>query len=133
MRTYFADTWYYRALFNPRDEHHERVAQWTKGKRYRTVTTEFVLTEVGDEFCRSPLRRVYEELVAQLCSQPTVRIVPASHDLYDAAIQHFGQRPDKDWGMTDCTSFVVMGQEGLHEALTADHHFEQAGFTALLK
>jgi predicted nucleic acid-binding protein len=42
-------------------------------------------------------------------------------------------RPDKDWSLTDCTSFVVMENENIKEALTADRHFEQAGFTALLK
>jgi hypothetical protein len=42
-------------------------------------------------------------------------------------------RPDKDWSLTDCISFVVMEDENIKEALTADHHFEQAGFVALLK
>jgi predicted nucleic acid-binding protein len=29
-------------------------------------------------------------------------------------------------------SFAVMQQQGLAEALTADHHFEQVGFMVLL-
>jgi predicted nucleic acid-binding protein len=45
----------------------------------------------------------------------------------------FEQRPDKEWSLTDCLSFVVMHDEGITRALTADHHFEQACFTALLK
>ena len=45
----------------------------------------------------------------------------------------YRSRNDKAWSLTDCISFVVMEQEGLTEALTGDHHFEQAGFTALLK
>ena len=35
--------------------------------------------------------------------------------------------------LTDCISFVLMSEEGIAEALTGDHHFEQAGFTALLR
>ncbi len=42
-------------------------------------------------------------------------------------------RPDKDWSLTDCISFVVMEEHGITDALTGDHHFEQAGFRALLK
>jgi predicted nucleic acid-binding protein len=44
----------------------------------------------------------------------------------------YEERPDKRWTLTDCTSFVVMEEENLAEALTGDRHFQQAGFTALL-
>lgn len=36
---------------------------------------------------------------------------------------------DKDFSFTDCTSFVVMRELKLREALTTDHHFAQMGFT----
>jgi len=45
----------------------------------------------------------------------------------------YQRRPDKNWSLTDCISFVVMQDHGITEALTGDHHFEQAGFVALLK
>jgi hypothetical protein len=48
-------------------------------------------------------------------------------------VQLYAQRPDKEWSLTDCISFVVMTQEGIFDALTGDRHFEQAGFVALLK
>jgi predicted nucleic acid-binding protein len=44
----------------------------------------------------------------------------------------FESRSDKEWGLTDYTSFVIMRQLGLSGALTADRHFPQAGFRALL-
>ena len=38
-----------------------------------------------------------------------------------------------EYVLTDCISFVVMAEHGITDALTGDHHFEQAGFRALLK
>jgi uncharacterized protein len=45
----------------------------------------------------------------------------------------FAGRPDKEWSLTDCVSFVVMEAQGIREALTTDEHFIQAGFRALLR
>ncbi len=42
-------------------------------------------------------------------------------------------RPDKHWSLTDCISFVVMQDRGITTAFTADRHFAQAGFRALLR
>jgi hypothetical protein len=59
--------------------------------------------------------------------------VPPESNAFDAGVALFAQRPDKHWSLTDCISFIVMRREGLTDALTGDHHFEQAGFNALLK
>jgi uncharacterized protein len=48
------------------------------------------------------------------------------------AVALFAQHHDKDWSLCDCTSFVLMRERGITHALAADHHFDQAGFTALL-
>src|SRR5947199_324028 len=54
-------------------------------------------------------------------------------DLPADGIQLYSQRPDKEWSLTDCVSFVAMQRREITDALTKDHHFEQAGFVALLK
>jgi predicted nucleic acid-binding protein len=64
---------------------------------------------------------------------PFVRIIPPSDEQYARGFDLYRRRPDKEWSLTDCISFVVMAEEGLTEALTGDKHFEQAGFAALLK
>jgi len=48
------------------------------------------------------------------------------------AFELFRYRPDKEWGLVDCVSFIVMKDYELTEALTMDVHFKQAGFRALL-
>ena len=55
-------------------------------------------------------------------------MVLASHELFTAGVELYCQRPDKDWSLTDCISFVVMKHGQITEALATDHHFEQAGF-----
>jgi len=47
-------------------------------------------------------------------------------------VRLFESRPDKDWSLTDCLSFMVMAERQLPKALTSDRHFVQAGFEALL-
>jgi predicted nucleic acid-binding protein len=78
-------------------------------------------------------RQAVITLVHRLALRPDVQIVSASHDLFAAAWDLYTRRPDKEWSLTDCTSFVVMQRHGLTDALTGDHHFEQAGFTVLFK
>jgi uncharacterized protein len=53
--------------------------------------------------------------------------------LFSAGLELFRSRRDKEWSLTDCMSFVVMRERGITDALTNDHHFEQAGFRILLK
>ena len=61
------------------------------------------------------------------------RVLPASAGLYSAGLNLFRRRRDKYWQLTDCISFSAMKEHRLREALTGDLHFEQAGFTALLR
>ena len=52
--------------------------------------------------------------------------------LWEGGWELYRNRPDKAWSLTDCISFLVMQQGGLTDALTADEHFRQAGFRAVL-
>jgi len=72
------------------------------------------------------------QVIATLQASSLVEIIPASSRLFTAALELYRSRGDKDWGLTDCASFVVMSERGLSEALTTDDHFRQAGFRALL-
>jgi predicted nucleic acid-binding protein len=83
--------------------------------------------------CRVPL----PEIPPRLDSNESAAIHESrwcrkSGEYSTAAIRLFATRSDKDWSLTDCLSFVVMERKGIREALTADNHFEQAGFHAIL-
>ncbi|PIU67131.1 MAG: VapC toxin family PIN domain ribonuclease [Armatimonadetes bacterium CG07_land_8_20_14_0_80_59_28] len=99
------------------------------------VTTNFVITEVVGLFT-SRLRVPRQTTIAfidQLKNTSYIEIVHISPLLDDQAWELLKSRPDKDWSLVDCASFVVMRQRGITEALTTDHHCEQAGFARLLR
>jgi predicted nucleic acid-binding protein len=96
------------------------------------VTTEFVLLEVADALSSPPLRAKVVTFMDGLRPRAVLDIVPAISELFAAGWALFCQRPDKEWSLTDCTSFSVMAQRRITEAFTSDHHFEQAGFRKLM-
>ena len=131
----FLDTAYVNALINTRDQWHEAAVQWERKlatDRRQLITTEFVLVEIADGLARVRFRLQAAQLIAALQASTLVEIVPASSDLFTTALELYRNRPDKDWGLTDCASFVAMRERALSEALTTDEHFRQAGFRALL-
>lgn len=132
MRATFADTHYYLALLNPRDTDHARAVAVSVALGGLVVTTEYVLIEVADALASPQDRPRFLALVAALENDTNVEITPADSDLYRRGIDLYRRRSDKAWSLTDCISFVVMGDLGISDALTADHHFRQAGFTTLL-
>jgi uncharacterized protein len=133
MTARFADAYYYLAMVNPRDQSHERVKALAGTMTGPVVTTAWVLTEVGDALASPPLRPVFHGLMNALWADEETEILPANDALFRRGVALFARRPDKSWSLTDCISFVVMTDRGLTEALTGDHHFEQAGFRALLR
>ena len=110
-----------------------QAADASRDLELRPVTTEWVLAEFGDAYCHPKDRADFVALYRSLVNHPRVRIIPADTHLFQRGVDLFERRPDKDWPLTDCLSFVVMRDEGISQALTGDKHFEQAGFTALLK
>lgn len=133
MKTVFADTFYYLAVLNPDDAAHERAVRLSEVIEGPVVTTAWVLTEVADALAAPTQRPGFMSLLTTLRDDPEVTIVPPHEELFEAGIDLYLRRPDKEWSLTDCISFVVMQERGIIEALTGDHHFEQAGFRPLLK
>jgi predicted nucleic acid-binding protein len=132
MKTVFADTFFFLAILNRADPTHERAVALSRQIRSVRVTTDWVITELADGLAKIEQRERFMDLYRHIQLSPAIRVVPASRALLEEGISLYGARPDKDWSLTDCISFVVMRDEGIIHALTGDHHFEQAGFKALL-
>ena len=138
MNEVFVDTSGWASFFVRTEPHHakaiELMTQWQQ-QNGRVVTTNYILSELAALFT-SPLRvprSTILDCIQTIRSRPWVEVVHIDPSLDEAAWKLFGDRLDKEWSLVDCASFVVMQQHGLTDALTADHHFEQAGFVRLLK
>jgi len=89
--------------------------------------------EVADALAKSECRSRARMFVLHLRQAAACEIIAASRELFDRALELYHQHADKEWTLTDCSSVLVMHERGLTDVLTADRHFEQAGFTVLLK
>ena len=133
MKRYFADTAYFLALLNHGDDLHPAATTITTKGGFKIVTTAWVITELADAYSSVSHRPGFLGFYQFLISDPRTEMIVASAELFNKGMALYATRLDKAWSLTDCTSFVVMKEYGITEALTGDHHFEQAGFVALLK
>jgi hypothetical protein len=132
----FLDTSYALALSASTDQYHGRalrLADELEAAKARLVTTRAVLLEIGNALARQRYRTAAISLLRALETDPGVRVLPLTEDLYARALALYCSRPDKEWGLIDCASFVVMSERGLTKAVTADEHLQQCGFRALLR
>jgi predicted nucleic acid-binding protein len=60
-------------------------------------------------------------------------VVEQSRATFDCGLARYKSHADKQYSLVDCVSFELMMRDGIAEALTDDHHFEQAGFIARLR
>lgn len=127
----FMDTHALLAWLNPKDSAHAQVKEYMTGYEGRLVTTEWVLMEVADALARSGTRHLVIEFLNTVRADANYDIVAYEEQVYRDGYSLFASRHDKDWSLTDCISFAVMKHRNLSEALTADHHFTQAGFIAV--
>jgi len=135
-RKVFVDTSAWIALINSSDAlaaQAKQIMVRLNQQQIILVTTEFVLLEVADALCKTNLRQKTYAYINGIKQVPDIiQVIPLEQSLLERGWAIYYQYSDKDWGLTDCISFVVMKQEGITEAFTSDKHFEQAGFTKLI-
>lgn len=133
MSSVFADTSFFIALWIVNDAHHSEAVRLLRETRDKLVTTQWVLAEAGNYLGGSSFRNRFPVFVRTLQANPNVSILPADERSFEAGLQLYSERPDKAWSFIDCISIATMRAQGLQDALTTDHHFEQAGYRALLR
>ncbi len=136
MNELFLDTSFSIGLVSPRDQINKKAVDWSKKiekLKIPMVTTQAVLLEIGNALSKIAFRQVGIGLLTNLENDPDTTIISLTDEIYNKAFELFRSRPDKEWGLVDCISFVVMRERNIEAALTADEHYIQAGFRALLR
>ena len=136
MDRVFADTGYWIALLNPRDDLHQKASVTSRDyTSNHIVTSEMVLTEFLNSFSDygPRLRQAAARAVVSLRDTSEIVIVPQTSQLFEKALKRYRDMADKSWSLTDCASFLIMEEERIASALTHDRHFAQAGFQTLLR
>lgn len=132
----FADSFSWIALVNTRDNYHKHVVELMTElfeKQTKLVTTNYVLLETINALSKSAHRKAVIELIRRIEISDNVAIIKISENIYQSAWKNYIRATDKEWGITDCTSFEIMKMFKITTAFTNDHHFEQAGFNILLR
>ncbi len=138
MADMFVDTSGWATLFDPQEAYHATAALLYRAGRQQGqtfVTTNYVISELVS-LLTSPFRVPRVKIIPYvdgLRTSPHIEIVYIDAQLDEQAWQLLKARRDKDWSLVDCSSFALMEQRGIAQALTTDHHFEQAGFIRLPK
>jgi len=135
MRKIFADSFYWIALINPKDQWRPNVLDVSRNLiDVAIVTTDEILTETLNYFAESGkfLRQTAVKNVQAILLDQNVEIISCSHERFLDAIELYESRLDKGYSLTDCVSMLTMKNLNLREILTHDNHFEQEGFTVLL-
>lgn len=112
---------------------HERALRWADAIHEPILTSDYVLVEIANNASAPIIRRRLHVFLEHLRGSSQIEVMPASPALMEAGIAFHKARSDKEWSLTDCISFIVMQERGITRALAHDHHFEQAGFDALLR
>lgn len=132
----FLDTSYAIAISVIDDQHNLKaleLAQKIEAEKIPLITTQAILLEIGNSLSKKSLRNGAISLLDSIRHDERIEIVSLTQTLYDKSFELFRNRDDKEWGLVDCVSFVVMRERGIDDSLTADDHFVQAGFRALLR
>lgn len=136
MKKVFADTGYWIALINSKDNLHQKARQLTTQiSPVKIITSEIIFSELINSFSKQGLflKQATVKLINQSYNNPNFEVIPQTPGLFQQALTLYYQRLDQQWSHTDCASFIIMEQYQIGEALAYDKHFEQAGFIALLR
>jgi uncharacterized protein len=133
--TIFIDTSGWIAILNRDDQHHKlslELFSKLKAGKANIVTTDWILAETGNGLARTAARESFVKFANSVTQSTKSRLIWIQEEILEEALLLYAKVDDKQWGIVDCASIVVMRHEGITDVITADRHFQQAGFHCLM-
>lgn len=117
MNRIFIDTGFIIALINKRDQYHRKASELAdRFEGYPLLTTDAVLLEIGNALASNYKQQAVEFIEKSLASDE-VEVVKLNSHLFLQALRLYKAYQDKEWGLVDCISFVVMREVGINQAV----------------
>ena len=131
----FADASFFFALAAKRDVAHASAASQFAAllqRQRRIVTTDYVIDEALTLTKARTRAHIALQLLDRIETSAAIAVESIHTTRFETAKAFFRKHADHDYSFTDCTSFVVMRELKITDALTTDGHFAEAGFRPLL-
>jgi len=138
LRRIFVDTQGWAEVFHSAALHHTQAVdfmQQAQANAWELVTSNLILSELVPLLHSRNFRLLQAQIldiVTRIRNLPTLTMVVIDAAVDQQAWTLLYTNPQQPWSHVDATSMVLMRQLGITDVLTADHHFTQAGFMALL-
>ncbi len=134
-RLFFLDTSYIIAILVANDQYHDMALAITAqlNTTDRFCYTDAIVFESLNALSKTPFRQAGLRFFEQLNANPHAELLHTTPERFQSALRSFERSADKEWGLVDCLSFLTIQERRIDYALSADKHFEQAGYTALLR
>ena len=131
MKAIFADTSYWIALFDRRDQNHKHSVKLSGHlKTSSIIVSDFVVFETITFLNTSAKNHSLAMLFLDfIYEQDNIEVVEIDTVLKKKALQVFKDYDDKEFSFTDCSSFALMASLNIKNAVSFDKHFSQIGIT----
>ncbi len=128
----FIDTSAWLALADSHDRDHSRATEFyrriVRGEFGKQVTTNYVMAETLTIIRRRLGLPPAVELANAVRTGREVEMFWIEPVHHHEAVELMSAHADKQWSVTDCSSFVIMRSLGIENVFTFDRDFGQAGF-----
>lgn len=127
----FIDTSYVIALINKKDQYHSIAESLVNiYDEHNFMISDCILLKIGNALSRNYKQEAIE-IIENFFMEDNITVIHLTQDLFAEGFSLYKTHQDKDWGLIDCISFMIMRSENIFDVLTFDKHFNQAGFNAI--